>query len=260
VVVVALAGGRLVSVNLMVAPAELDRAELVVEGEAYHHLFHAARAAVGDPLRLVDGLGRAREGEVTRVDRRRAVVRLGAEAPALEPRLRLELLVAPPRPSRASWLVEKGTELGVSAFRFLECERSARPLDRQALDRLRRVARAAVEQCGRSRLPEVTGGHRLEPALAPGGHDVVFVLDPGAPVALGEQAAGFTGSALVVVGPEGGFTPGELELAARLGATPMRLVESVLRLETAALAAAAWALLQPQTGAAPRSAGAWKAR
>src|SRR6185503_18322696 len=97
---------------------------------------------------------------------------------------------AAPRPSRASWLVEKGTELGVRAFRFLDCERSARPLDSAALDRLGRVARAAVEQCGRSWLPEVTGGHRLETVLARHPHAAVFLLDPQAAAAAGELGWG----------------------------------------------------------------------
>jgi len=109
-----------VSATLLVTPAELDSAELEISGEAYHHLFHAARAAVGDAVRMVDGRGRARCGEIVRVERRCAAVRLGAAAPSLEPVLWLELLVAAPRPSRASWLVEKGTELGVRAFRFLD--------------------------------------------------------------------------------------------------------------------------------------------
>ena len=124
-----LRGSERLTVTLLVEPAELDGSELVVEGDAYQHLFRAARAATGDALRVVDGRGRAREGKVAGVERRRATVTLGAEAPPCEPRLELELLVAAPRPSRASWLVEKGTELGVRAFRFLDCERSARSLD-----------------------------------------------------------------------------------------------------------------------------------
>jgi 16S rRNA (uracil1498-N3)-methyltransferase len=237
-----------VSVNLLVTPAELDSSELVVDGEAYRHLFRAARVATGDAVRVVDGRGRARDGEVAAVDRRRAVVTLGAAAPSREPRLRLELLSAVPRPSRASWLIEKGTELGVRAFRFLDCERSARPLDSAALDRLRRIARAAVEQCGRSWVPELTASHRLEEALGSGDFDASVVLDPdaagGAAGSAGEPARDRIASLAVVVGPEGGFTPAELDQARRAGARPLRLVPSVLRIETAALAAAAWALIQ----------------
>ena len=232
--------------NLLVEPRELDLDELEVEGETYHHLFRAARVAAGDAVRVVDGSGRARAGQVARVERRRAVIRLGAEAPSCEPHLRLELLVAVPRPSRASWLVEKGTELGVRAFRFLDCERSARPLDDGALDRLRRVARTALVQCGRSRLPEVTGPHRLEEALVGAGAATLIVLDPTAPAGPRRLARRFDLPLLAAIGPEGGFTAAEIAAAVGVGATPVRLVPSFLRVETAALAAAAWALVESE--------------
>jgi 16S rRNA (uracil1498-N3)-methyltransferase len=185
---------------------------------------------------------------VTRVERRQAVVRLGAAAPSLEPRLSLELLVAAPRPSRASWLVEKGTELGVRAFRFLDCERGERPLDGAALDRLRRVACAAVEQCGRSWVPELSASHRLEQALDRADGAAVFVLDPAAESGPRQVLPGIAVPVLLVVGPEGGFTSAETGIALRLGASSMRLVPSILRVETAALAAAAWLLLQAEPG------------
>jgi 16S rRNA (uracil1498-N3)-methyltransferase len=244
VVIVAISSrGPRVTVNLLVTPVELERAELIVDGDAYRHLFRAARTATGDPVRVVDGCGRARQGEVVSIDRRRAVVRLGAAAAALEPRLALELLVAAPRPSRASWLVEKGTELGVRAFRFLECERSERRLDDADLDRLRRVARAAVEQCGRSLLPEITGAHELAAALGAHGGTHALLLHPEATVRIGDLDPTARAPSAVVVGPEGGLTAAEIELAIRLGATPVRLVAPTLRVETAALAASAWALI-----------------
>jgi 16S rRNA (uracil1498-N3)-methyltransferase len=234
--------------TVLVAPHQLDGDELVIAGDAYRHLFRAARAASGDPVRAVDGRGRARAGEVTSVERRRAVVRLGGSAPSREPRLRVELLVATPRPSRASWLVEKGTELGVRGFRFVDCERGQRELDRAALERLGRVAAAAVEQCGRSWLPEVTAVGDIERALGEVAGAAVLLLDPAAeaPPTLPPDPAG---RVAVVVGPEGGFTAAERASAESLGATAMRLVPSVLRVETAALAAAAWVLVEGEARA-----------
>jgi len=237
-----------VTVTLLVEPAAIDGTELTVEGDAYHHLFRAARTATGDGVRVVDGRGRAREGEVVVVERRRAVVSLGREAPSREPRLRLELLVAAPRPSRASWLVEKGTELGVCAFRFLDCERSVRSLEGGDLERLQRVARSAVEQCGRSWLPEVTGAQKLGDSLESGAGGPVVVLDPDAPgvFAALDMKTGGDRTWSVVIGPEGGFTDNELALCARAGATAARLLPAVLRVETAALAAAACMLVSAE--------------
>lgn len=219
--------------------------EAFVEGNAYRHLFRARRLAVGDRLRVVDGAGAARRAEVASVDRRSGRLRLLEPAPPNEPDFRLELLVATPKPERASWLVEKATELGVSAVRFIASERSPRGLGGGSLDRLRRVAAAAVEQCGRSRVPEVTGVHRWAevPTLLEGLPDRWFLhtaspsADPGDPW----RRAGEAGA--VVIGPEGGWAEEEAEELRALGCRPVWLGERVLRVETAAVVAAASVLV-----------------
>ena len=139
--------------TLLVDPARWEGDDLEVAGEAYRHLFRARRLAAGERLRVVDGGGRARWGEVAAVERTRARVRLGAPAAAHEPDLRLELLVPTLRPERAAWLVEKATEVGAAAVHFLHLERAPRSFGPGTLARLRRVAAAAVEQCGRARCP-----------------------------------------------------------------------------------------------------------
>jgi 16S rRNA (uracil1498-N3)-methyltransferase len=146
-------------ITVLVSPDELAAGAARVEGDAYRHLFRARRLAAGDRVRAADGRGRARWGEVARVDRRAAVLSLGEPAPANEPAWRLELLVAAPRRERASWLVEKATELGAAAVRLIAAERAPRDWGPGSLDRLRRVAAAALEQCHRAALPEVSGIH-----------------------------------------------------------------------------------------------------
>ena len=146
-------------ITLLIDAASFEAPEVRIEGEPYRHLFRARRVAAGAELRIVDGKGRARWGQVARVERTSAVVALGEAAPHREPAFRLDLLVPTCRPERASWLVEKATEIGVFAIRFLNTVRAPRELGPGTLDRLRRVAAAAVEQCHRSRLPEITGPH-----------------------------------------------------------------------------------------------------
>ncbi len=224
------------------SPAELDATELEIEGDAYRHLFRARRLGTGATLRLVDGAGRARWGEVVRLDRRRAGVALGEPAPTNEASCRLELVVATPKKERASWLVEKATELGVAAVRFLAGERAPRAYGDGTLERLRRVARAAVEQCHRARLPEVTGVHawtELSELLA--GAERCWWLDPRGSQRLADDPD--AASAVVLVGPEGGWSDAERADLTALRATPVQLGPRVLRIETAALAAAARLLL-----------------
>jgi len=223
--------------TLVVPPEALAAETWRIEGEAHHHLFRVKRLAVGERLRLTDGAGRARFAEVVAISKRDARARLGGEAPSHEPDLAVELFVAPPKPERAAWLVEKATEIGVAAVRFLPTERGARDLGEAQIARLRRVAVAAVEQCGRAVVPAIGVGPAL-PALleelsAAGA--AVRVLDSGPDPF---QAAGVAGRVALLVGPEGGWSPAERELFGALGATCGSLGERILRVETAALVAA----------------------
>ena len=221
--------------NLLVSPAELAGERVLVEGEPYRHLFRARRLAGDARLRLVDGEGRARWAEVVTIDRRRAELRLLGEAPARDPSRRVELLVAAPRPERAAWLVEKATELGVAAVRFLASERAVRGVDDKSLARLRRIAVAALEQCGGARLPVLSGPHELADLTGLVLPERVYLLEPSATAPL---PAGGDEPAAVLVGPEGGWSDEDLAVLDAT-ATRVRLGQRVLRVETAAIAAAA---------------------
>jgi len=225
-----------VSATLLVDPGRFEGAEVEVEGDSFRHLFRARRLEVGERLRVVDGRGRARWGEVGRVERTRALVRLGEAAPSNEPAMKVELLVPTLRPERAAWLVEKATEVGAAAVRFLHMERAPRTFGDGTLERLRRVAMGAVEQCGRARCPEVTGVHEWREigALAAGMRRLV--LDPA-----GEGGPWETGNGAIalLVGPEGGFSEGERRELGETGWTAVGLGPRVLRAETAAVVGAA---------------------
>jgi 16S rRNA (uracil1498-N3)-methyltransferase len=239
-------------ITVLLAADALAAAEARIEGDAYRHLFRARRLAVGDRLRAVDGRGGARWASVTVVGRGGATLTLGEAAPTHEPPLALTLLVAAFRRERASWLVEKATELGVAAIRFLASERTPREFGAGTLARLDRVAAAALEQCHGARLPALSGVHPwaelpdLLAAAAP--PDRRWVLDTGlaapAPAAAFAPLAGTAegGRAALLVGPEGGWTDGERGELAGHGAVAVTLGPRTLRVETAALAGTALAL------------------
>ncbi len=223
--------GRL-RATVVVDPDRFGRSSIEVEGDLYRHLFRARRLAVGDGLRVVDGAGRAKAAVVADVSRDSALLELGETLASPEPRHDLELWVAPPKPERAAWLVEKATELGVSAVRWLRTERSGPGYREGALERQRRVAIAALQQCGGARLPELSGPHSFENRPESAGQ--LLVLDPdGAPL-----AAAPSGAATIVVGPEGGFVQAELDALGAAGASRWRLGARTLRVETAAVVAA----------------------
>lgn len=239
-------------ITLLVDPAVFDAPEVRIEGEAYRHLFRARRVAAGEELRIVDGRGRARWGKVARVDRTSALVALGEPAPDREPAFRLDLLVPTCRPERASWLVEKATEIGVFAVRFLNTARAPREPGGGALERLRRVAAAAVEQCHRSRLPEITGPHAWsEIGRLTAGVEPRWFLDPGAPATgFGERRQSH---GALLIGPEGGLDREERREIVAAGWRPVGLGDRILRVETAAVTGTALILLSPSGIRSPRS-------
>lgn len=229
----------------LLAETGFEGDEVRVDGDSYRHLFRARRAEVGERLRVVDGRGHARWGTVAEVGRAAALVTLGQPAPANEPAFHLEVLVTTLRPERASWLVEKTTELGVAAIRFLNSARAPREFGGGTIERMRRVAAAAVEQCHRSRIPDITGPHGwkevglLAEAAAVSGDR--WVLDTAAEEAGWGEVTG--GSGALLVGPEGGWSPEERDELLAGGWRPVGLGPRVLRAETAAVVGTAFLML-----------------
>ncbi|MEM7480822.1 MAG: RsmE family RNA methyltransferase [Acidobacteriota bacterium] len=234
-------------ITVLVTPRQLAAGEARIEGDRYRHLFRARRVAVGAHLRLVDGRGTARWGTVEAVDKSSARVVLHEGAPSHEAARRVELLVAPLRRDRASWLVEKATELGVAAVRFIAAERSEHAMKPSTFERLARVAEAALEQSHRARLPEISGVHPVEKRT-----DLLAVAPPTSrwlldtqPAEVGSATGDAAAPAVLVVGPEGGWRDDERQAFAELGCRPANFGERVLRVETAALAGAALLLCRP---------------
>ena len=223
-------------IHLLAEANDLARETVEVEGADHRHLFRARRLKVGDRVRLVDGRGAARWSVVDEVTARRAVLRVEGAAPVFEPARRVALFVSAVRPERASWLVEKATELGLRELGWFVSERTSRSLPEQALERQRRVAKSALEQSGGSWLPGIAAPVPLGEVKIGAGS---VALHPGAATPFVAVA----GSAeAVVVGPEGGFSEREIEELAARGAVTAHLGPRVLRTETAAVAALAVAL------------------
>lgn len=166
---------------------------------------------------------------------------LAMEYPNSEPALKLTLAQALPKGDRLDTILRMGTELGVSRFLLFPAERSVVRWDEQKIQektrRLQAIIREAAEQCFRSVLPQ------LEFALS---LKVVLAVDPNALVlseveTVTRRLSDVTGTATLVVGPEGGWAPRELEVIGDLGVT---LGPLVLRTDTAGIAAAAALLLR----------------
>lgn len=208
------------------------------------HLSRVLRARVGDAVILFDGQGGEYDAQILTIDRRTVRARIGAHrAIERESPLRLVLLQSIARGEKMDLIVQKATELGVSAIIALPAERSVVRLDdethRKRVEHWRAVSISACEQCGRNRVPAIDVVADLQAALARAPEDTTRVLlEPDAPQALSELTRPGTGMTLLI-GPEGGFAQDELLMARQHHFTACRLGPRVLRAETAPLAALA---------------------
>ncbi|CAL9455241.1 Ribosomal RNA small subunit methyltransferase E [Streptomyces sp. enrichment culture] len=224
----------------------------VLDGPEGRHAVSVKRLRAGEAVVLTDGAGRWAEGEVDGTEGKdRLVVALGevTEEPAPSPRL--TVVQALPKGDRGELAVETMTEVGVdaivpwSAARCITQWKGERGL--KSLGKWRATAREAGKQSRRVRFPEVADAattKRVASLLAEADFAAVLHESGTEPLATAELPA--SGDIVLVVGPEGGVSPEELELFAQAGARPYRLGRSVLRTSTAGTAAAA--VLLARTG------------
>lgn len=225
-------------------PDPLAPGEYVLTGPEAHHLAAVRRFGPGDRVVLFNGDGHDYPAEVVAADRKRTLLNvLSAVAADRELHFPLHVAAALPKGDRGDFLVEKLTELGVTRLTPLVTERTVVQPREARLDKLQHAVIEASKQCGRSVLLHVTPltwwpAFLAAPDLPP----LRLLLHPPAAGA-GRVLAGFTpgtDGVVVAVGPEGGFTPGEVDAAEAAGWVRVALGPRVLRVETAAVTAAAW--------------------
>jgi len=212
-------------------PLPGERVEL--DAVASHHLLHVIRLARGEQVRVVDGRGSGAIAVLDGLSEGRAVV-LGVTPLAQEEAPRRVVLLGLPRGPLLEEALTLGTEAGASSFVLARCRRSP-PGDVRA-DRLQRILRAAVTQCGRMDVPEVLGpltfvdALRMSAELAPDAER--WMCEGG-----GNEIPAPDGGCVLAVGPEGGFDATERGALASNGFRTVGLGPYVLRTPTAVVAA-----------------------
>ena len=212
---------------------------------AAHHAARVLRLTVGDPVIVFNGEGGESDARILSIGKDHVSVRVGPwRAREAEPSVRVVLLQGLSARERMDFTVQKAVELGVAEIFPVEMRRSVMRLAEERATRRvehwQNLVVAACEQCGRNRVPEVhpvsafpdwLGAHSAAP------EEQRLILSTVAERRLRDLPAPRV--LLLLAGPEGGFTPEELEMAQACGFTPVRLGLRVLRTETAALAALA---------------------
>jgi 16S rRNA (uracil1498-N3)-methyltransferase len=243
---------------------QFDSGSAILRGEAAHHLGRVLRAEAGQLYELSDGqkVWLARTESVGRDEVRFSLVE-SLPTPAVP--VRVELLLAIVKYDRFEWALEKATELGVQEIVPLAAERSEKGLIAAAgkrAERWNRILAESAQQARRLRIPALRDtaktGEAFRGAIAPlklllsersGARPLREILEP---IAALRREQGGTCVA-IAIGPEGGWTDAEFELAVKCSFVESGLGANILRTETAVCAALA--AVQYAFGAAEKKTG-----
>lgn len=225
------------------APENIAGNEVVIVGDEFAHLTHVMRKTAGEEIVVVDGMGRAYAVRVTDIRKKTAhgtIVRETANhnEPSCDLTIAAGILK---NPSKFDFLVEKVTELGARRIIPLITQRTIP--EHAKIDRWQKLALAAMKQCGRSYLPMVTELTRLTDLFDSKESFSLKLMAHEDPAERKTKEAGFKlrpgQSAVVLIGPEGGFSGEELLRAESAGFEFLYFGERRLRTETAAIVSAA---------------------
>ena len=209
-----------------------------LDKEQSHHLSRVLRLAPGDSIELLDGNGTVARGVIEDCHDH-ATVRIDEVVLVPPARPTLDLAVCVPKGARADDMVSQLSQLGVDRLIPLLTRRSVVKPGGGRLDRFRRAAVVSIKQCGRPYLMQIDAPAPAADLLG-GDHNLKLIADPTAePVADMPTRIEEADRILVLIGPEGGWTESESEAAAQSGCIGWSFARHVLRIETAAAAAAA---------------------
>ena len=217
-------------------------AQFSLAADAAQHVSRALRLKAGDALVVFDGRGGEYDAAIQRIEKERVDVKVAAWRDVeRESALRVGLAQGLPEADKMDWIIQKAVELGAAWIQPLVCDRSVVRLSSERAAKReahwRRVAIAACEQSGRNVVPEVrpTLGFMAWIAIPAAGPR--WMLSPQA-AAIGAHPRPAAPLELLV-GPEGGLSERERELAVAQGCGSVALGPRILRTETAPIAALA---------------------
>jgi len=222
---------------------EPDRVRL--EEEFGHQIFHVLRLKPQDRVVVLDNAGMEYVVRLTRVDKKRAIGQIEeTRASQAEPSAQITLFQSMLKREKFEWVLQKCTEVGVVRIvpvittRSLAQKTEIKP---GKMIRWKRILREAAEQCGRGKVPELAEPIHLAESLE-WPFDVRLMADLEGDLRSIHESLSRTDSKAspnigVWIGPEGGFDPGEIDLAKKMDFSCVRLGRRTLRTETAAIVA-----------------------
>ncbi|MBN1352930.1 16S rRNA (uracil(1498)-N(3))-methyltransferase [candidate division KSB1 bacterium] len=236
-----------------VKPEDVDSQTLIISGDEFKHLVHVLRKKVGDSATATDGQGNSFLFQIFKIDASFAQGTIVKKRRRQgEPYFQLTLAQALLKGRHFDLVIEKCTEIGITRFVPMLTARSIGDENQKKNQRWQRIALAAMKQCARSVLPEITAVQGFESILEQHSHlPVKLVADNGADARPLAQILSnhqprhentYSRDGVLLIGPEGGFSPEEIELAQQHGYELLSMGPRRLRAETAGVVGSALVL------------------
>ncbi len=219
--------------------------KLLDEAES-HHCTQVIRQRVGDQITVFDGAGREFKSTIAAIEKGRVQFKVLAESKTARSASTVCLAQALAKSKAMDLIIQKATELGVSRLAPLQSERSVAQVDEDRaeakVEKWRHITMEAAKQCGQNWLPEVSAPTSIRDFVTsakPFGLKLIASLQSEAQplknVLQENRAAALASGVVVMIGPEGDFTPAEIGEARAAGFLPVSLGPVILRSETAAI-------------------------
>jgi 16S rRNA (uracil1498-N3)-methyltransferase len=226
-----------------VRPDQIGTETITIAGDDVHHIKKVMRFRPGDAIICCDGRGTDYVTAIDTIGTHEVVCRVVDRRPSVgEPRVSVTVAQSLPKGDKWEWVLQKGTELGATAFVPFVSARTIVKWDAKKAEKRRerwmRIVKEAAEQAHRGTIPEVmpvADWQALLDRTASAGCAMIAYEGGGHPIQQVLEKGGHS-SFLLIVGPEGGFEEREVREAEAAGAVPVSLGSRILRTETAAVA------------------------
>ncbi len=224
-------------------PSDLTIGAIINLPEPVAHHCQVLRLYVGDTSVLFNGTGGSYVAVLTSIEKKRASAEIKTFNPdEVELPYSITLAQALPEAGKMDWIIEKAVELGAAGIQPFSAQRSVTRLSGERAEKRHThwqgVITAASEQCGRNRLAHLGGLTDFKSWIGQQDLHRRIILSPEADQSLADWVRHHPAQALsLVIGPEGGFSDQEVQLAIQHGAIPLTMGPRVLRTETAGLCA-----------------------